>query len=108
MDRIGYYHASCNICGESYNGYGSHSCPPKVEEASKAALENALAWAETFSRTPDRGSDAKLYDALQVYKRALAAEPGRKRCQERMDALAKEFTQSGAKSTERPKSVKRK
>ena len=34
--QIGYIDASCGICGESYNGYKSHSCPPTLAEADAA------------------------------------------------------------------------
>ncbi len=91
MEKIGYYEAGCSICGESYNGYGFHTCPPGIEEATKEAIESAIAWAKAFSREPDRELDARLYNAVEVYERSKAAEPAKKLRKERMADLAKKF-----------------
>jgi hypothetical protein len=107
MDKIGYYNEQCRFCGESFNGYGSHDCPPALDEAGQSALSAAAAWMKTFSRVPDRDVDAALYLAIQVYQRSKAVEPARQCYARRMAAAAKEVNRKSVQPAVRSKRVKR-
>jgi hypothetical protein len=101
-EKMGYYPKDCARCGETYNGYHSHTCPPTKAEAVEKVLKAAAKWADAFCRQPDRQQDVDLYDAILGYLRSKAYESERVARSKKMDETVKDLL-----SKAKQKSVRR-
>ena len=89
--QIGYYDATCGECGETYNGYGSHSCPMPLGSAKDHLIVAAIHWFSQWNEAPRDKVGASLYGAIEAFSRAKDAEPRRAKIKTRDDEAAKQF-----------------